>query len=884
MAPTGIGVIGRDSELSQLAQLVAAPHTAPRVQVLLGDPGLGKTALIADVAERARAAGRRILSVVGRESERDLAYAGLHQLLRPVLDFVPKLPTRQAQALLGAFALTDDPVPADSLLTGIAVLTLLSLVAETTPLLVAVDDGQWLDRASLDSLSFAAHRVDSEPLVMLIAARGATAPPGFDFAELRLQPLSTAEARVLLDQQPHPPRERAREQVLAQAAGNPLALIELSKAIAADPGAGRHWAAEPLPLTDRLRSVLAAQVAVLPESARTALLLAAVADSPELALQVPGLEALAPAERAGLIRVDGSGPQFTHPLVRAAVYHSVPFAERAAAHARIADALVDQPDRHAWHRAATALEPDEKLAALLEATAAQTQQRGGAAAAARALERAAELSPSEGDRARRLLTAAGLALSSGQADWVEDLAARALTSTGDPSVRIAAQQLIGWALVWSNQHGAALSTLLTVSSEAAARQPVIAWDAIALAATVAYQSGDPGDRSAVLEGLKLLPPGEMVPQLWARACVAPSAELAGELGRLGKVSDPGMAGAAAWLLDATELAVRLLREALSRLREPGMRGGSGAALSALQWAYIDSGRWDEALAAGREAYDAAAAYRMETVAASADLSTATVLAFRGEAAEVRRLLARATKIADGREYRSVAARAFHAAGMAAFGAGNHGSAYTELRRLFSDAGEPLHHHVSYLGIADLAAAAVRAERTLEVRTIVENAVAMGPRQQQLVARARALIGEPAHFDEALADPAGEQWPFERAMFRLDYGEWLRRQRRINDAKPVLAAALETFRRLGALPWTRRTETELRACGVAEPLAPTTITDALAELTAQQREIVILAARGLTNAEIGDRLFLSPRTIASHLYRAYPKLGISGRHQLHNLIG
>ncbi len=139
----------------------------------------------------------------------------------------------------------------------------------------------------------------------------------------------------------------------------------------------------------------------------------------------------------------------------------------------------------------------------------------------------------------------------------------------------------------------------------------------------------------------------------------------------------------------------------------------------------------------------------------------------------------------------------------------------------------------------------------------------------------------AHFDKALADPAGEQWPFERAQLRLDYGEWLRRQRRINDAKPVLATALETFRRLGAAPWTRRAETELRACGVAEPVTPTA-PDALAELTAQQREIVILAARGLTIAEIGDRLFLSPRTVASHLYRSYPKLGITGRHQLHNL--
>jgi hypothetical protein len=203
----------------------------------------------------------------------------------------------------------------------------------------------------------------------VIFRRGTAAPAGFtkDFPELILPPVGTPEAGRLLDEQPHPPRGRAREQVLAQATGNPLALTELSKVIAADPAADRRWTAEPLPRTDRLTAVMAAQFSVLPELARAALLLAAVADSPEVAARVPGLDAdadaLAPAEQAGLIRVDGSGLQGTHPLMRAAVYHPVPFAERAAAHPRIAQALRDQPDRHAWHLAAAALEPDERVAA-----------------------------------------------------------------------------------------------------------------------------------------------------------------------------------------------------------------------------------------------------------------------------------------------------------------------------------------------------------------------------------------------------------------------------------------------------------------------------------------------------------------------------------------
>ena len=909
---SGSDLIGRDSELSRLRGLVDPPPVESRVLVLLGEAGMGKTVLLAEAARQARSAGLRVLSVTGRESEKDLAFAGLHQLLRPALDRVVDLPDRQAKALLGAFALSADPVPPDALLTGIAVLTLLSHLSENRPLLVMADDAQWLDRGSLDALAFAARRLEAEPLVLLLCARGSLPPSGFerDFPELLLEPLSTQDAGRLLDAQPHPPHGRAREQVLAQAAGNPMALIELSRIIAADPSAGRRWAAEPLPPTERLAAVIAGLYGALPPATQEALLLAAVADSPDmLAAAVPGLtaDALAPAEKVGLIRVDGSGPQFNHPLVRSAVYHAVPFAERAAAHRKVADTVRGQPDRYAWHLAAAALEPDERVASLLEETAAQAQQRGGASAAARALERASELSPGEPDQARRLLAAAWLALSAGQGDWVEDLAAQVLTVTGDPDLRITARLLIGWSHVWSGRHADALATLMSVAGEASDRLPLIAWNAIGLAATVAYQTGDPSAREALLSSLSRLREPVPVPspdwpagfaderRVWVWACTDPFGKRAETILYLHRIADPvtdaGYAGAASWLLDETEHAVRLLRAAMGRLRAPGMRGRSGGVLSALQWACLDSGRWDETLAVAREAADSGAAYRMETVAASADLVTATVLALRGDDDQVRPLLARALATLDAAEYRAFAARAHHAAGLAALAEGNYLTGYAQLSQLFDADGTPLHYHVSYLGIADLAAAAVRAERHLEARTLVERALAQvdpapGPRLEQLAARARALLAEPSdaevHFSKALSDPAGDTWPFERAQLRLDYGEWLRRQRRINDAKPVLTVALETFRRLGAAPWTRRAEAELRACGVTTAAAPTT-PGALADLTAQQREIVTLASRGLTNSEIADRLFLSPRTVASHLYRSYPKLGIAGRHQLHDLL-
>ncbi|MEV5533824.1 AAA family ATPase [Streptomyces prunicolor] len=901
-------LVGRREELSLLRELIAPPHKESHVLLLLGDPGLGKTVLLAEAAREAGAAGMRVLATTGSESERDLAFAGLHQLLRPVLDRVPSLPTRQAEALRGAFGLTDEPAPPDALLTGIAVLTLLSELSDEQPLLVAADDAQWLDGASLDALAFAARRLESEQLVLLAGARGTVPPAGFerDLPRLLLRPLTPPDAGLLLDAQPRPPHGRLREQVLAQAAGNPLALIELARVIAADPDAGRRWTAEPLPLTGQLTDLMAAQYVALPPAARSALLLAAATDSPDLTTALPGLsaEALAPAEAAGLIRVDTAGPRFAHPLTRSAVYHAAPFAERAAAHRQVADALRDRPDRHAWHLAAAAPAPDEHLAALLEDSAAQAQRRGGAAAAARALERAAELSPAEPDKARRLLAAADLALPAGQADWVRELAGQVLTLTSDPDLRIAARLDIGWSLLWSNRNAEAFDTLLSVAAEASPRLPAVAWQAAWMAATVAHQTGLPEVCAKARAALDLLdsqdgptPEPAAEYRIWIRACTNPFAERADNVPRLrrtaeGKpLSDPGTFGAAAWVLDETELAVRVLREALSRLRAPGLRGASGGVLSALEWAYVDSGRWDDALAAAREAGDIAAAYKMETVAGSADLTTAIVAAMRGEHDQVAPLLARVRAAVDTGEYRGFAARIWQTAGLSALAQGTYTTAYAQLGRLFAADGTPLHHHFSYLAVADLAAAAVRAERRLEARTLLERALARvdpapGPRLAQLTARARALLADPdtaeAYFAAPLADATGDTWPFERAQLQLDYGEWLRRQRRINDAKPVLVTALETFRRLGAAPWTRRAESELRACGVTVQL-PQAAPGALDALTAQQREIVILAGHGLTNVEIADRLFLSPRTVASHLYRSYPKLGITGRRQLRDII-
>jgi DNA-binding CsgD family transcriptional regulator/tetratricopeptide (TPR) repeat protein len=908
-------MIGRDAELARVHRLVDSAQDAGQVLVVTGEAGMGKTMLLADAAMRARSAGMRVLRVTGWESESKLAFAGLHQLLRPVLPAAGQLPGRQELALLGALGLSAEPVEPDLLLIGLAVLTLLSDLSESIPLLVVADDAHWLDRSSLDALAFAAGRLDAEPAALLIGVRGQAPPPGFErgFPELRLGPLPTADSGRVLDEQPQPPRGRARAQVLAQAGGNPMALIELAKVIAADPAASRRWATEPLPLTDRLSAVLTARVAGLPESTRDALLLAAAADGQDLSLNrraaEPDAHALAPAEQAGLVTVGRTGLQFSHPLVRSAIYHSAPFAQRATAHRQLAELLRDQPDRRAWHLATAVLHPDEQVAWLLEATARQAQHRGGAAAAAMAMERAAELSPSRDDQARRLVAAAAAAVPTGQADWVLDLTTRALTVTSDPVLRLAARHDAGWALAYSGRPSAAMEALISVTAEAARDRPALAWEALADAATVVYHSGSPGSCQAVRRTLEVLeneltadsdgPRVDAGPRkLWIQACTDPfgkRSELISNLHQSSRspLDEPALwrIGSAAWLLDESHLAITLLQDAMRRLQAPGRLGTSGPGLTALGWAYIDGGRWDEAQGAAAEAADLAEANQMKLVAASACLIAGTVDAVRGDSDAARKHADRALTIADPAECGLVAARARRVLGIAALADGNHLLAFTQLRQLFSDEGAPVHNIFSYLGLADFAIAAMRADRRVEGQNVLERALShldgsASPRVEQLVARARGILAPSeeaeVHFTTALADPAGDQWPFERAQVRLDYAEWLRRRRRINDAKPELTQALATFQRLGARSSAQRAQAELRACGVAIA-GPSGGTDALWELTPQQRQIVRLAGEGLTNREIGDRLFLSPRTVSSHLYRSFPKLGIADRHQLRDVI-
>ncbi|MGW1816647.1 AAA family ATPase [Streptomyces sp. NPDC002125] len=902
---SGPAVVGRETETADIVRRAGAGRSHSDVLIVTGDPGAGKSTLLGLAADRARGSGGRVLRTVGSESETHLGFAGLHQMLRPVLSEAEGLPSRQRSALRAVLGIEECGETPDAMLVGLAVLTLLSDLAETAPLLVVVDDAQWIDRGSLDVLAFVARRMDSEPVTLLIGVRATDALPGFDkgYERIELGPLDAGAANRLLDQQPTPPTGRTRVRILEEAAGNPLALVELAHATAIrhPEGSGVEG---PLPVTDRLERIFAGQAADLPEPTRRILLLLAAADAADARAAAVGLpeaddEAWVPADRAGLVRQDGSGISFRHPLVRSAVYQAASFEERRRAHLALAELLREEPDRRAWHLAAATIRPDQDVSAALQQTADRARRRGGFAAAAAAQERAAELSPRREDRARLLTEAAATAVFTGQLGWVEHLAAAVLECTGDQALLDRAALATGQLMSLGPRHTAAFALLIRVADEAAdARSPLLL-DALAAAAVVRYYSGDESQHRQIQGLLPRVPDHAAGAALhaWVLAVSDPSsagaflapalpgliAEAKGDAGRLTALA------IVAWLLDQTTLAARTFDEAFDQWQARGpLPDGLG---SAAGWTRLEQGRWAQARSVAADIAAMASSAGLDHAEACAHTLDATVLALLGEPADARRRAEQALTLVDPLESKSVAVFARRALGLAAVAEGDYDTAYTQFRSAFTDEGDPVHYHVSYTLLAELAAAAVRRGRREDAAELLERSArrlgtGMSARLTALLGRGRALVAEPEHaepyFRAALADDAGEQWPFERAQTRLDYGEWLRRRRRIAEARPLLTTALDTFQRLGARPWVERAKAELRAAGIEA--ADSVVPGAFTELSPQQQQIVQLAARGLTNREIGEKLFLSPRTVGSHLYRVFPKLGITARSQLRDVAG
>jgi DNA-binding CsgD family transcriptional regulator len=896
----------REAEQRQLRQLILS-SPGIRVVTVRGEAGIGKTTMLTRLADAGDQAGWRVLRATGSTAETRLSLAGLHQLLRPLLNGATGLPAAQRAAFSAAFGLAGGSRSADPLQLYLACLTLLSQQAEQAQLLLVLDDAQWIDQATLDVLGFVARRLADDPIALAFGSRETVATDlGPGSRTMDLVPLSTREANQLLDLQPAAPAGGTRAVILEQAAGNPLGLVELTRAAAADPAAAAGWSGRSLPLTERLRQSFTASARTLPEQTQHALLLAAADDNTELNLSylsgplgVPA-EAWEPAQAAGLIAISGGSATFSHPLIRNAVYQAASPAACSAAHRTLAAMLPHQPERQAWQLAAAATGPDEALVERLRSLADAARARGQHELAAAVSQRAAELSARPQAAAELLASAAADLIWAGQVDRVTSLASRALELTPEPAVRDSARQLLGWVLSLTFQHDKTVALMSGLATELAGHDIPMAWSAVSLAASAAYYSGDDGLHRRVLSVLHTLNGGQAawraVPEvppevhamaLWCGTALRPLTDRAAKLTAIRALSDQV---APEWhvSLAATALVADDPRQAVT-LRDqaagtPALMG-SGAALMVITWSLLETGQWDDALEYSGRGRTLSGIYHEPVVRASVTTAAAYIAACRGHSGAAAEDAMSVLGMSGLSARSSISARAHHAMGMAALAEGRPDEAFDWLRLLVADDGRAAHNREALFGLIDLAEAGRRTDRGDEAGQLTEGAFAaiegeLSPRLRQARAFSRALLADGAaaqgHFLEALSVAGGDDVPFERARVQLGYGQWLHRERRDREARPHLTAAAHVFRRLAAGPWQEAATRELRAAGVRADSSPA---DALSRLSPSERQVVLLAANGLTNPEIAARLLVSPRTIGAHLYHAFAKLGVSNRTQL-----
>ena len=897
---------GREVEQQAIDGLLAGARSGRSgVVVVRGEAGIGKTALL-DYA--AAAAGEMlVLRAAGVETEAEVAFGGLHLLLRPVLDRLEALADPQATALCGALGLSERG-SGDRFLTGLAVLSLMSEVAEKQPVLCLIDDAHWLDTASADALLFTARRLEAEGVAMVLAARDG--PPFFaalGLHELALAPLDADQAGLLLAERAQHLAPALKGRVLAEADGNPLALVELAAALTGDSAAA---GAGPLPVTHSVQELLAAQIWRLGEPTALLLLLAAAESSGDLPQVLSaanalgtGPDALAAAERAGLVAVDEARLVFRHPLVRAAAYHSAPLASRQAAHRALADVLdgrLDPDGRRAWHRAAAASGWDEQVAAELVQTAERYRTRGGYAAVSAAYERAAQLTPDSQIRAQRLLAAATAAADAGQADRANRLTSHAQQLAGD-ALLLAEIALLRMARMTGNQR-ARIAGLAAAVRPIASRYPERAAAMLAqalrsamsvereLTSQLLAQLDDlplppqarlrPLDEATVQRARFLLgdPAAEMGPIRDAAAAIRQDPERAEPDGR---VAASGMAFFVGDLEAGREISAALAAES----RCWGTVGWLPGALQGQALAQIMSGEWAVARASAMEglklAHDMAQFSRAAFLAALLGL----LAAYTGDEDDCQAWMAECLRLGGSTPFHTDSRGTFLA--LLDLGNGRFGAALDQLAKLQGN----WWADNSFMWLPDSVEAAARVGDSDHAHEALARFEAWlnltgQPWARAVAHRCRALVSDDAHAERhyrAAADGDYQGRPFEEARARLLYGEWLRRHRRRGEARAQLAAAHETFEDLGAAGWARRAAKELAAVGAAPAGRPARKAGVLSLLTPQELQVVQLAGGGLSNRDIGAQMFLSPRTVGYHLYKAYPKLGIGSRTELARLL-
>jgi len=885
-------LLGREDELARIYELIDGIGARGGALVVRGEAGIGKSALLAAARERAQQRGATVVTTTGTLSEAPLAFAGLHQLLLPLLGGLDLLPDPQRQALEAAFGIAEGDAP-DLFLIGLATLGLVAERAAETPLLVVVDDAHWLDRPSVQVLEFIARRVESDPAILLFAVREGL-PSSFDHAdlpELRLAGLDEDASSALLDLAPETLPPDLRRRILEEAAGNPLALIELPVG-AAELGTGAPPSG-PLPLTARLEQTFTSRLTSLSADVRRLLLRSALED-----IEVEP-ESLGSAVAAGLGTLESGRFRFRHPLIRSAVEQAATPEELRNAHAALAEALADEPDRAVWHRAAAASGPDEAVAEALDAAANRAMLRGAGDVAVSAFERAAELTAEPQRRAVRLYFAGDLAREVGRSsDGVRLLRVAQQIGLPAPEHAMASFHLEIAGSTWSGS--ATIRDFARIARELAdSGEGERALQALGTISVRAYweRLDEETRREVAAISDEIVLPADDPLRLYVLGSIDPLGRARQVIEHIGRLSPVGMTdpeqlfqvGVAASSVWAENLALPFLRAAAAGARAQGRLSLLAHTLVFEAWADLRPGAVRQAITRAAEAARIAEEIRALRYLVAARLAQAIAGAEQGDDESSERLIAEAEALLVPLGANPMLSLPAYARGRLALAREQFGEAYEHLVRIFDPSAAAFHPFVRGWALADLADAAVRGDGDLDaVRGYLTEweqvaAATRAPHLQVQVAYAAAILAtDPVaerHFRVAIAS-AQADWPFYVARAQLAYGAWLRRHRRMTQSRAPLREAAETFEALGLLRYVERARRELRASGETVRRRDP---GAWAQLSPQELQIAQLAAEGLSNREIGEQLYLSHRTVESHLYRLFPKLGVTSRAQLRDAL-
>ena len=903
-------LLGRRSECEALDRLLADVLAGrSRVIVLRGEAGVGKSALLGYLSDRV--ADWHVTRAAGVESEMELAYAGLHQLCAPMLDHLGQLPVPQRDALATVFGRSAGATP-DRFLVGLATLTLFAEAAEQQPLVCVVEDAQWLDRASAQILGFVARRLLAEPIAVVCAARtGAGDDVLAGLPALPVHPLGDSDARaLLLANVPGPLDAAVCDQIVKESHGNPLALLELPRTWNIAGLAGGFGLPSGHPVAGKIEQSYVRRLQLLPSDTQL-LVLAAAAEpvgDPVLLHRAAGtlgidIGAAGPAQDGGLLELGGR-VEFAHPLVRSAAYRSAAAYDRHRVHRALAEATVAEtdPDRRAWHRARATPGPDEEVAAELERSADRAQARGGVAAAAAFLQRSAELTADPARRARRALAAAQASSQAGAFGAALGLLATAEAGPLD-ELQSARVDLLRGQIAFTSGMGSDAAPLLLKAARRLepfdldlARETYL--DAYQ-AAQIAGHLASSGDLDEVSRAARSLPPPPHPPRpadllldgLTLLVTDGPAAAAPVLRQATSALADPEvpvaqrlrwswmapMAGASLWDYQGYNLVegpVQLAREVGALDRLPMLLNQTA-----------DAAVWRGDLAAAASLIAEADAVCEATGARIPPYAALRLASFRGREDEAVRLIQATIEQATAAGQGAAVTWAHWAAAYLYNGLGRYADALAAARQVSEQA--PVHSAIRPL--PELVEAAARSGNLSVARDALGRLAGwtrVGGTDWALgiEARCRALVtdGKAAEplYREAIGRFSRTRLGPSLARACLLYGEWLRREGRRADAREQLRAAHHLFDAIGMEAFAERARRELLATGEkARKRSPGT----REELTPQEEQIARFARDGLSNPEIGARLFVSARTVEWHLRNVFAKLGITSRRQLHKAL-